>query len=506
MTVIRFADVEIDRNAMQLTRDGKYIAVEPQVFSLLVLLAENPDRIVSKDEIIDIVWHGRAVSDAAITSRINAVRRAVGDTGKAQKVIRTIPMRGFRFVAELDAVVTTDAASGPGSSVAVLPFRSLSTDPEQKFFADGMLEDLVMKLSRVRWMLVISNATTSTYSAQPADPVAIAKALAVRYLVTGSIRKAGSIVRISAQLIDARSGASVWAESYDRELVDIFEVQDEITAAVVAMVENEIGVIEQAEAEQANPSNLKAWTLYQKAMSRIRNDAALMRTSEHETLLDQAIEIDPHFALARAGRAFAEYWAFIEGQRAADFDMAFAHAERAITLDPREPFAHHALGALHFACRNLETSIAALDRAIELNPSFAWSMHLQASNYVFLNQADKATALIDSAIRVSPRDTLIGIFQAMKSQIALHSGDYPEAVKWGRRAMAYPQPRWVHLYVLAAHAHLDQAEEVQELLTIISRLRPEFTVNYVTRTFPMFSDQLRTQLLDGITKAGLPEK
>ncbi|MEP2533377.1 winged helix-turn-helix domain-containing protein [Shimia sp.] len=489
---------------MRLTRDGLDISVEPQVFELLVMLAENPDRLVTKDEIVEKVWQGRSVSDGAITSRINAVRKAVGDDGRTQRVIRTIPMRGFRFVAELEREQAAQVPSQNNCTIAVMPFRNLSSDPEQKFFAEGMLEDLVMKLSRVRWMQVIASATTATYSADLSDPGSIAKALDVRYLVTGSIRKSENMVRVGAQLMDAQNGWSIWAENFDRELDDIFNVQDEITATVVAMVENEVGNVEQADAERANPTKLEAWTLYHKGMSRLRNDAALMRNVGFTDLFDQAIALDPQFALARSARAFSEYWAFIEGQREADFDLAFENAERAITIDPREPFAHHALGALHFACRNHESSIAAFDRALELNPSFAWSMHLQATNFAYLCDTERANILIDEAIRLSPRDTLIGLFLAMKSMIRLVEGKFDETVKWGRKAMAYPQPRWVHLYVLSASAHLGQWDEVEDVLTIISRLRPEFTLNYVDKTFPLFTGQAKERMLEGLRKAGLP--
>lgn len=489
---------------MRLIRDGVEFPVEPQVFELLILLAENPDRVVSKGEIIERVWQGRSVSDGAITTRINALRKAVGDDGKRQRVIRTIPMRGFRFVAELEQKQDAMNSSQSNCTIAVLPFRNLSSDPENKFFAEGMFEDLVMKLSRVRWMQVIASATTATYSANPSDSGAIAKALGVRYLVTGSIRKSDNMVRVSAQLMDAQNGWSLWAESYDRVLDDIFKVQDEITAAVVAMVENEVGSVEQAAAEQANPAKLEAWTLYHKGMSRLRNEAALRRNSSFIHLFDEAIELDPEFPLARAGRAFAEYWAFVEGQREANFKLAFDHAERAVTLDPREPFAHHALGALHCAYRNHESSIAAFDRALELNPSFAWSMHIQASNFVYLGDIERATTLIDTAIRLSPRDTLIGLFLAMKSMIGFCAGTYDEAVTWGRKAMAYPQPRWVHLYVLSASAHLGQWDDVEEVLTIISRLRPEFTLSYIDKTFPLFAGKAKERLLEGLRKAGLP--
>ena len=241
-------------------------------------------------------------------------------------------------------------------------------------------------------------------------------------------------------------------------------------------------------------------------MSRIRNDAAVLGRKETEGLFEKAIENDPDFTLAHAGRAFCEYWAQFEGQRSADFDLGFRHAERAIELDHREPFGHHALGALYFLTGNHDSSKAALQRAIELNPSFAWSYHILASHNTFLGNFDVAFELIQSAIRISPRDTLIGIFYASVSIINLCKHNYSDAVDWGRKAMAYPQPRWVHLYVLASLGHLDRMEEAGVVLTIISRLRPEFTMYYLERTFPLLQGEAKAQMFEGLRKAGLPER
>lgn len=505
MSVLRFMDFEIDKDAMRLSQNGCEIALEPQVFALLTFLAENGDRVVSKDEIVATVWNGRAVSDSAIASRINAVRRAVGDDGRSQAIIKTIPMKGFRFVADMRAGKGKTVKTENRTPIAILPFRNLSSDPEQKYFVDGMLEDLVAKLSKIRWFLVISNATTGTYTSDPTDIPSMGNALGVRYLVTGSIRRSGDTVRVSAQLWDASQGASIWAESYDRDMADIFRVQDEITVCVAAAIENEVGVVEQAEAVRASPENLAAWSCYQRAMSRLRNDAALFGREEVADLFDSAIEQDPFFALAYAGRAFWEYWVHIEGQRQADFQLGFNYAQKAVELDPREPFGHHTLGAMHFIAGNQESSMAAFQRAIELNPSFAWSYHLLAMTKVNLDQLEEADDLIDTAIRISPRDTLIGIFLAGKSIIELCRKNFDDTIIWGRKAMMYPQPRWVHAYVLSALGHQGRTDEAEEVLTIISRLRPEFTIEYFENTFKILSGEPKALLLTGLKLGGLPE-
>lgn len=507
MSKICFADYEIDESALCLRQGNQEIPLEPQVFALLALLARNHNRVVSKDEIIEDVWSGRAVSDSAVTSRINAVRRAVGDDGRTQAVIKTVPMRGFRFVAHVtqDAVPVIPPITSR-VSIAVLPFRNLSSDPEQKFFADGMLEDLVAMLSRVRWLLVISNATSATFAEQSDDPVKFGKSLGARYLVSGSIRRGRDVIRITAQLTDTLDSRSLWAETYDRDMSDFFRVQDEIIACVVAAVENEIGLIEQSEALRAKPENMAAWSYYQKAIARLRNDAALMGREEIADLFDKAISLDPGFALAHAGRAFWEYWLHIEGQRNADFDLAFTHAEKAIACDPREAFGHHTLGALHFISGNRDGAVAGFQRAIELNPSFAWTYHLLGMTKLRLEQYDEADDLISTAIKISPRDTLIGIFLAGKSLISFCRKDYDQTISLGRKAMMYPQPRWVHLYVLSALGHLSLWEEAKDLLTVIARLRPEFSLYYVDKTFLLLEAEPKSRLHEGLRLAGLRER
>ena len=233
--IYRFGDHTLDTEGFRLTARGEEIAVEPQVFALLQFLIEHHDRVISKDEIIEHVWDGRIVSDGTLNSRINSARRALGDDGKAQAVIKTFPRRGFRFVAEVtddnapEAKATLPSPSTGKLSIAVLPFDNLSGDPEQEYFSDGITEDIITALSRIRQFFVIARNTAFTYKGQPMDVQAVAKELGVRYVLEGSVRRAGDRVRISAQLIDGAAGNQLWAEKYDRGLEDVFEVQDEIT-------------------------------------------------------------------------------------------------------------------------------------------------------------------------------------------------------------------------------------------------------------------------------------
>ena len=272
---LRFGDFEIDTARHELRRAGAVVHIEPQVFDLIVHLVRNHDRIVSKDELIDAIWQGRIVSEAALSSRISAARRALGDSGNDQTLIRTLHKRGFRFVGEVyengSALPATAGDQGPSPrevandapklvpnaeplplpdkpSIAVLPFQNMSGDPEQEYFADGMVEDIITALSHMRWLFVIARNSSFTYKGRAVDVKQVGRELGVRYVLEGSVRKAGDRVRITGQLIDAATGAHLWADRFDGELEDIFDLQDQMTASVVGAIAPKL---EQAEIERA---------------------------------------------------------------------------------------------------------------------------------------------------------------------------------------------------------------------------------------------------------------
>jgi TolB-like protein len=247
----------LDTDRRELKRAGELIPLEPQVFDLLVYLVQNRERVVSKDDLIASVWGGRIVSESTLTSRINAVRRAVGDNGEQQKVIRTIARKGLRFVGQVvEQVKDDEAAAGrqvplalpDRPSIAVLPFTNLSGDPQQAHFIDGMGEEIITALSRVRWFFVIARHSSFAYRDKGLDAKQVARELGVRYVLVGSVRRASERVRVSAQLVDGSNGNNVWARTYDRATADIFTVQDEITQTIVGAIEPQLS---RAERERA---------------------------------------------------------------------------------------------------------------------------------------------------------------------------------------------------------------------------------------------------------------
>jgi TolB-like protein len=273
---VTFDDHTLDTERRELLRGGAVIAVQPQEFDLLVYLVQNREHVVSKDDLIALVWQGRIVSDSTLTSRINAARSAIGDSGKDQKLIRTIPRKGVRFVGSVieelrapqpAAAPVQESRTRPASplserpAIAVLPFTNMSGQPEQEYFSDGISEDIITALSKLRWFFVIARNSSFIYKGNADHLKQIAEELGVHYVVEGSVRKDGDLVRITAQLIGATTGSHVWAEHYDRDLTDVFAVQDEITDAIVATIEPKIYVAENFRARRKPPNSLDAWDL-----------------------------------------------------------------------------------------------------------------------------------------------------------------------------------------------------------------------------------------------------
>ena len=258
-----FNNYVLDCQRRELRAGDVPVALEPQVFDLLVYLIENRDRVVSKDDLIASVWAGRIVSESTLTSRINAVRKAIGDTGEKQSCIRTFARKGFRFVAAVEATDTAGQMAGVPEgpalalpqkpSIAVLPFSNMSGDAADDSFADGVTEEIITALSRVRWFFVIARGSTFAYKSRDSDPNDIARELGVRYILMGSIRRAGDRIRVTAKLIDGSNGSSVWARSYDRALSDIFSVQDDITQTIVGGIEPELGRAEPRKSARETP-------------------------------------------------------------------------------------------------------------------------------------------------------------------------------------------------------------------------------------------------------------
>lgn len=321
-----FEDYLLDQQRRELTWRGQVVTVGPQVFDLLLLLVSNRERVVSKDELLNAVWSGRIVSESTITSHINAVRKAIGDTGEQQRLVRTVPRKGYRFVGEIipcDSPVNVPEAPAipevattlvlpEKPSITVLPFQNLSGDPEQDYFADGIVEDIITALSRLRWLFVIARNSSFTYKGRAVDARGVGQELGVRYVLEGSVRKCGNKIRITGQLIDACSGTHLWAERFEGLLDDIFELQDQVAESVVGAIAPQLERAEIERAKRKPTDSLDAYDYYLRGTAKL-HIGTREAIEQSLALFYRAIELDPEFASAYGMAAWCHFWRKLNG-------------------------------------------------------------------------------------------------------------------------------------------------------------------------------------------------
>ena len=521
--IYAFGAYLLDTDRLELWGDQEPVAVEPQVFGVLHFLIENRDRVVSKEDLIEHIWHGRFIADATLSARISAARRAVGDNGKDQAVIRTIARRGFRFVADVqvdpvDELETKDPDSSRSGkseslslpdkpSIVVLPFQNLSRDPEQDFFADGMTEDIITGLSRFRSLFVIARNTSFAHKDTPLDVRKFAHDLGVRYVLEGSVRQGGNRIRITVQLIDAETGNHVWAERYDRDREDIFVIQDEVTDAIVAAIAPEIDEVERHRAERKPPENFDTWGLYQRGTT-----AYYSSTGEgHETamaLFDRVNEIDPTFApaFALAASVRTRYvMQFMPANRRELLNVAREKAHIAITLDPRDSLCLMIDGRVQSLFGHHDVAISKCEEAVDLNPNNALAHYLLAAVLCSAGRAEDAIPHVDEAMRLSPRDLYLTSMVFHRALMLFHIERYEEAFEWARRASLSAQPRPLVFALLAAvSTKLGRKEETRVALEQLLILAPEVSCAQFADN-PMFGGpKALKRFITLLQKAGLP--
>jgi TolB-like protein len=508
--IFRFDEYALDTDGYILAKEGEPVPLEPQVFGLLQFLVQNRDRVVSKDDLIEHVWDGRIVSDAAITSAVNLARRAVDDDGKTQAVIKTFPRRGFRFVAAIAEDSNVVGAPAPVSSVdkpsiAVLPFENLSADPEQEYFSDGVAEDIISALSHMRQFFVVARNSSFFYKGQSPDIRKVAEELGARYVLEGSIRKAGNKVRISAQLIDGETGNHLWAQKYDRELEDIFAVQDEITLSVVGAIEPELTRSEIERARRKPANDLGAWELYQRGLwhyFRITKD-------DYEKaieLFSKAIELDPNFIYPHVGLAECYSWGMYYGFIEYDREYGRTLARRAVELAPEVAQAHVTLGFSHYHDKDHVAAIAEYNVAIQLNPSAAQTYGWLGFSQSLSGSPEDGLENLRLAIKLSPRDTLAAVFFSGMAITLIFLERHEESVEWAQKTLQHPHFPWqVRAHLTSALAHLGRDREAKSSLAGLLGFNPDISISAVKQMFATTDGPHRDHYLDGLRKAGLPE-
>jgi TolB-like protein len=514
-----FQDCALDTDRRELRRGETLVAVEPQVFDLLVHLIRHRERVVSKDDLLASVWQGRIVSESALFNRINAARSAIGDTGDEQQLIKTLPRKGIRFIAnvreegasiEADAPALTVATHPPlpdRPSIAVLPFTNMSGDADQEYFADGICEDLITGLARIRWLFVIARNSSFVYKHRAIDVKDVSLALGVRYVLEGSVRRVGNRLRISAQLIEATTGSHHWAEKYDRELGDIFAVQDEITRSVAGSIEPHLLAAEGVRALSRSSGDLGAWELVARAQTHFWR-LTLPDYEAATAALERAVEAYPDYAPARGllgfCLAFAAHMGWIDRNQGLQFGSQ--HAVRAIALDDRYPWGHIALGYCALMERRTEEAIAAFRQAVNLNPNSAAAHSHLSRGFAFAGRAREAIEHGEEAIRLSPLDPEMALFLGAIAVAHYSAGRFAEAVQCSIEAQRLrPGFQGSRRLLCASLAQMGRLDEARSLLAKIRCEQPQLSISWIRASVPYQTPELLERFVQGMRKAGLDE-
>lgn len=519
---LTFAGHEMDLRRQELRRAGSRIHVEPQVFDLLVHLVRNRDRVVSKDELLDTIWNGRIVSEAALSSRINAARKAIGDDGERQALIKTIHKRGFRFVGEVAelpedeqpaapaaAVETPPAGPAAHPSVVVLPFANLSAEPDTDYFGYGLTEDVIRLLARHRWLEVLSRHTAAAFRDRDVDPREVGATFGVRYLVHGSVAKRGDRVRLAAELVSCETGRQLWSETYDLDLVEVLDVQRAMAEQIAAAIEPEMARLEREAAVRRPPVNLGAWDCYQRGLFHLWGFTEPgMR--EAEAMFRRAIALDPGFARAHGGLAYVLLQETVVGDRVARealLEEALRASRAAVALDSQDCMNLCVLGRVHAFRHDYEEAIALLREAVALNPSFAQAHFALGCTMIWGRRPREGIAHIERASALSPRDPHLSSFHAARALAHIDLGELAEAVEYARRATRVANAKlWPHMMLVAALGLMEREEEARRALAGLFEKAPDFTIGAARADFFFCADEtLVERCLDGLRRAGVQD-
>ncbi len=516
---LRFEDQILDIARRELRRADELVPLEPQVFDLLVYVIRNRDRVVSKDDLVEAVWGGRAISDSTLTTRINAMRKALGDSGEEQRLIRTVARKGIRFVGAVTDGEAVAAPEEPASrptlalpdspSIAVLPFQNMSGDPEQEYFCDGMVEEITTALSRFHWLFVIARNSSFTYKSRVIDVKQVSRELGVRYVLEGAVRKAGTQVRITGQLIDAATSLHLWADRFDGTLNDIFALQDRVTASVVGTIEPKLRQVEVDRASRKPTQSLDAYDLYLRALPHFETLTA-EGYREALRLLRLAGKMDPKFALAHATAASCHVWQRNSGwsiDPEAEKTEALGFARTALALDWNDAeILTYAATTIRAFARDLEEARALIDRALSINSNSARAWGASGMIHVHAGNTRAAIEHSERALRCSPFDTRKFYYQSVVGMAHFFDGQLDQAIEWLRNSVKeQPQFPTSFSYLAASLAHAGRLDEARIALGQRLEFEPSLTASTYRKRASTLRPHHHRQYFEGLVKAGLPE-
>lgn len=511
--IYRFEDIEIDTDRFELRQSGVVRKVEPQVFALIELLVANHERMVSKDELNLRIWGGRVVSDAVVNSRIRSARRAIGDDGKAQRLIKTVHNRGFRFIGEPVAenvvatgffaatdmpveAISTESTDSPAStgrpSIAVLPFQMLSADRRYEMLADAVAHEVIVELSRLHWLFVIARGSSFRFREPHIDLRAASEVLGARYFLTGSVAIDGHRSIVTVELSHAGDSRVLWADRFEGTVDDLLGLRLTIAANVVTAIEVRIPMSEASRVAPIPTENLDSWSAYHRGLWH------MYRFNSHDNeiaarMFCRAIEADRNFARAHAGLSFTHFQnAFVGYSKdaAAERRLAREHAERSMELDPLDPFANLTVGRAAMLVGDIDSSVSWFARSVELNPNYAFAIYNRALAQAILGIGGESEHGAMKAISLSPVDPLHYAMLATRALSHIVRDDYAAASEWAERGANAPNAH-IHIRTIAALAHelAGNRQAAERRASEVRRTDPKYKQAMFFQAFPFHDER-----------------
>lgn len=517
----RFGPFELDTAQVELRARGEARHVEPQVFALLVLLVENRERVVSKDEIIEKVWDGRIVSESAVSSRVKSARKALDDDGRTQGLIRTVHGQGFRFVAAVKASAATPVPPEPegrsfegaaGSpeptarpSIAILPFRLLGSPGRYAGIAEALPHDLIAELSRLHWLFVTARGSSFRLRDPHPDMREVGRLLGVRYALSGTVGVTDRHLDLSVELTDTRDEGVVWAERFAAPIDDVHQVRADMRARVLTALEIRIPLHEANLARLQVSENLDAWSAYHVGLQHMyrfnrRDNAAAA------ALFEQAITQDPTFARAHAGLSFVHFQtAFLRNTDdvAAESAASRRFAQRGVELDPIDPFVNFTMGRTFWLEGDLESSLGWLSRATSISPNYAQGIYARGWSETLAGRRIEGRQHVDLAMRLSPLDPLYYAMLGTRSFTHMALGEEAQAAEWAERAARSPGAHvLIAMIAVAAHGLAGDRARADWWAADVRARNPALTQDDFFRSFPMKSPEMRAQASRALARFG----
>jgi TolB-like protein/DNA-binding winged helix-turn-helix (wHTH) protein len=533
---LRFEDFELDEDQAELRRGGERVHLEPQALAVLALLVRQRERMVPKEEIVEVVWQGRAVSDSALSSRIKSIRAALADSGREQRLVRTLHGRGFRFVGVVEEVPdapsagAASVATGAGSvaatgeaagdiaasepalaanarpSIAVLPFRLVGVAGPYATIADALPHELIAELARLRWLFVIARGSSFRFRAADVDVAEVGRALGVRYCLGGTVEVRGHDLGITVELADTRDAAVVWAERYATAFEGLEEVRTRIVASIIAALEVEIPAHEARHARAAAAETLDAWGSYHLGLHHMYRFTAEGNATAGGHFR-RAVELEPEFARAWAGLSFTRFQdAFLRytDDVPAATDDARRMAERGVELDGKDPFVNFAMGRSFWLSGELDTSAGWLDRAIALSPNYAQGVYASAWTAAVAGHADQGQERADLAMALSPLDPLYYGMLGARAFAHIVRGEFAEGRDWAERSARAPGAHvMIRLIAVAACELAGDRAAAAQWLARAGRQRAGVRQEEFFRCFPFSDPATRAMWASALARHGV---